>query len=179
MRLDGHDLRSLRLADLRRHVALVEQEPFVFHATIAENLRYARPEATESELAAAARGAGLERFIEALPERYGTVVGERGRALSAGERQRVAIARAYLADPTVLILDEPTAALDPVSERQVVAGYEALMKGRTTIVISHRRELARQADRIVVLEGARIADEGSPDELVERRGAFSALFGSS
>jgi ATP-binding cassette subfamily B protein len=179
VRLDGHDLRSLRLADLRRHVALVEQEPFVFHDTIAENLRYARPQATESELAAAARAAGIEEFIEALPERYGTVVGERGRALSAGERQRVAIARAYLADPTVLILDEPTAALDPISERQVVAGYEALMKGRTTIVISHRRELARQADRIVVLEGARIADEGSPDELVERRGAFSALFGSS
>jgi ATP-binding cassette subfamily B protein len=177
--LDGRDLKSLRLTDVRRHIVAVEQEPFVFHATIAENLRYARPEASDAELAAAARAAGIELFIESLPARYGTVVGERGRALSAGERQRIAIARAFLANPTVLVLDEPTAALDPISERQVVAGYAALMKGRTTIVISHRLELARQADRVVVLDGARIADQGPAAELAERRGAFRALFGGA
>jgi len=177
--LDGRDLKSLRLADVRRHVVSVEQEPFVFHATIAENLRYARPGASGAELAAAAGAAGIEPFIESLPARYDTVVGERGRALSAGERQRIAIARAFLANPTVLVLDEPTAALDPISERQVVAGYEALMKGRTTIVISHRLELARQADRVVVLDGARIADQGSASELAGRRGAFRTLFGGA
>jgi ATP-binding cassette subfamily B protein len=153
IRLDGLDLRCLKLADLRRQLVLVDQEPFVFHASVAENLRYVRPGASDSELREAANAAGIGEFIESLPARYETTVGERGTALSLGERQRLAIARAFLANPAVLILDEPTAALDPASERQVVAGYEALMKGRTTIVISHRFELARQADRVVVLGG--------------------------
>jgi ATP-binding cassette subfamily B protein len=104
-------------------------------------------------------------------------VGERGMALSAGERQRIAIARAFLADPAVLVLDEPTAALDPVSERQVVAGYAAIMRGRTTILISHRLELANQADRVIVLDGAKIAESGSPIELRRVRGSFAKLFG--
>jgi ATP-binding cassette subfamily B protein len=179
LRLDGRDLRTLRLADLRRHVALVEQTPFLFHATIAENLRYARPDATDEELRAAAEAAGLRDLLSRLPQGYGTVVGERGLALSAGERQRIAIARAFLARPAVLVLDEPTAALDPETERQVLSGYEALMRGRTTILISHRRLLAERADRVVVLDGARIVEAGPARELVARAGPFAALFGSA
>lgn len=179
VRLDGHDLRTLRLADLRRHVALVEQSPFLFHATIAENIRYARPEASDEDVAGAARAAGLEALLARLPDGLETRVGERGAALSAGERQRIAIARALIRDPAVLVLDEPTAALDPETERQVFAGYEALMRGRTTLVISHRRLLAERADRVVVLDGARLVESGRARELLARRGAFAALFGSA
>ncbi len=177
IRLDGKDLRTLRLADLRRHIVLVDQEPFVFHASIAENLRYACPNASLSDLKEAAAAAGIDEFIRNLPQQFETQVGERGMALSAGERQRIAIARAFLADPALLVLDEPTAALDPVSERQVVAGYEAIMKGRTTILISHRLELANQADKVIVLDGATIVESGSPEELQLRQGSFSRLFG--
>jgi ATP-binding cassette subfamily B protein len=176
VRLDGHDLRDVSLADLRRNVVLVDQEPFVFHASIAENLRYAKPAASQPELEAAARAASIDAFIRTLPQQYGTQVGERGMALSAGERQRLALARAFLADPAVLVLDEPTSSLDPIAERQVVAGYETLMHGRTTILISHRLELAMQADRVLVLDGARIVECGTPRELMEHRGSFARLF---
>ena len=175
VRLDGHDLRSLRLADVRRHVALVEQTPFLFHASIAENMRYARPGASQEELEAAARHAGIHDFIDGLPDQWETLVGERGRALSAGERQRIAIARAFLSGPAVLVLDEPTAALDPETERKVVAGYQALMKGRTTILISHRMLLASRADRVIVLQGARVVENGRPRELLARGGRFAQL----
>jgi ATP-binding cassette subfamily B protein len=154
IRVDGHDLRTVSLVDLRRHVALVDQEPCVFHATIAENIRYVRPEATDAEVHEAARSAGLERFIACLPNGYPTVVGERGAAVSAGERQRIAIARALLARPAVLVLDEPTAALDAATEREVVAGYLRAMRGRTTIVITHRAVLAAAADRVLDFSGA-------------------------
>jgi ATP-binding cassette subfamily B protein len=177
IRLDGKDLRTLKLTDLRRHIVLVDQEPSVFHASIAENLRYARPDASLADLQAAAAAAGIDEFIRNLPQQFETQVGERGTALSAGERQRIAIARAFLADPAILVLDEPTAALDPVSERQVVAGYEAIMKGRTTILISHRLELANQADKVIVLDGATIVESGTPEELQLRQGSFSKLFG--
>ena len=177
VRLDGHDLRTLRLGDLRRHVVLVEQEPVLLHGTIADNLRYVRPEASEQEIMAAARDAGIAAFIESLPQRYQTMVGERGLAVSAGERQRLALARAFLANPTVLVLDEPTAALDPVSERLVSAGYEAVMRNRTTVLITHRRDLAMRADRVVVLDGASIVETGTPRELVLRDGVFTGLFG--
>lgn len=179
VRIDGRDLRGLPLADLRRHVALVDQEPFVFHTSIAENIRYGRPEASEQEIENAARAAGIHEFIRNLPEGYSTTVGERGMALSAGERQRIAIARAFLMDPAVLVLDEPTASLDPVSERQVIDGYEAIMRERTTILISHRFELACQADRVLVLDGARIAEIGAPEDLQSRQGAFARLFARS
>jgi ATP-binding cassette subfamily B protein len=155
VRVDGHDLRTVRLADLRRHVALVDQEPCMFHATIAENIRYARPDATDADVAAAAHQAALDDFLGRLPDKLATVVGERGMALSAGERQRIAVARAFLANPSILILDEPSAALDPESERQVAEGYEAVMRGRTTIVITHRLELADRADRVLALDGQR------------------------
>ncbi len=177
--LDGHDLKTLRLEDLHRHVVAVQQEPFVLNTSIAENIRYARPDASDAEVVAAARAAGIEDFVESLPEQYETQVGERGRAVSAGERQRIAIACAFLADPAVLVLDEATASLDPVSESQVIIGYEALMQGRTTILISHRFELARKADRVVVLDEGRVVETGAPEELLAKRGALYALFASS
>ncbi len=156
VRIDGHDLRTVRLDDLRRHVALVDQEPSILHATIAENIRYARPAATDAEVAAAVHQAALDGFVARLPQGLATVVGERGTALSAGERQRIAVARAFLANPSILILDEPSAALDAESERQIAEGYEAVMRGRTTIVITHRAELARRADRVLEIDGTRL-----------------------
>jgi len=176
VRLDGHDLRDLRLDDIRKHVVLVEQEPTLFHASVADNIRYVRPGATDAEVARAAEAAGIARFIAALPNGFATQVGERGLALSAGERQRIALARAFLADPAVLVLDEPTAALDAIAQRQVIDGYQAVMKGRTTLLITHRRELALAADRVVVLEGARVVDAGRPQELAARPGVFARLF---
>ena len=178
VRLDGRDLRTLPLAFVRRHVALVDQAPFVFHTSLRENVRYARPDADDDAVAGAVRAAGLDDLVRGLPEGLDTVVGERGSALSAGERQRVAIARAFLADPRVLVLDEATAALDPVTEGRVVGGYEALMRARTTVVITHRLELARRADRVVALDGSRVAEIGPPDELLARDGFFARLFRS-
>jgi ATP-binding cassette subfamily B protein len=178
IRLDGIDLRQLSLTDLRRHVVLVDQEPVLFHASIAENIRYARPDATDDELQRAALLAGVDEVGARLPDGVDTIVGERGTALSAGERQRVAIARALLTDPSVLVLDEPTAALDPVVERQVLSGYERAMRGRTTIVITHRLSLASAADRVVVLGDGGIVEQGKPQELQIAGGAFAALFSS-
>ncbi|HVT40948.1 MAG TPA: ABC transporter ATP-binding protein [Gemmatimonadaceae bacterium] len=176
--LDGHDVKSLRLADLRRHMVVVDQEPFVFNATIGENIRYARPDAPDADVLEAARAAGLGDLLARMPDGITTSVGERGRALSAGERQRLAIARAFLANPAVLVLDEATGALDPATEAQVVSGYEAVMRGRTTIVITHRLELARRAERIVVLDRGRIVEEGSAETLLQRGEAFVTLFGA-
>ncbi len=155
IRIDGHDLRTVRLGDLRSRIALVDQEACVLHASIAENIRYARPEATDAAVEAAARHAALDGFVDTLPGRYATVVGERGTALSAGERQRIALARAFLVEPDVLVLDEPTASLDPETERQVIDGYLAVMRGRTTIVITHRLAVARRADRIITVTETR------------------------
>ena len=174
--LDGHDVRGLRLADLRRHVVLVEQEPTLLHATVGENIRYASPGASEAEVRRAADAAGIARFVESLPKGYDTLVGERGLAVSAGERQRIALARAFLANPAVLVLDEPTAALDAQSQRQVIDGYRRIMSGRTTILITHRRELAMAADHVVVLDGARVVEAGPPSVLASRPGPFATLF---
>ena len=160
--LDGIELRALRLEDMRRSVVLVDQEPFFFHATIAENLRYLKPEAAEAEIRAAAAAAGIAEFVDTLPRGYATVMGEEGVAFSTGERQRLALARALLADPAVLVLDEPSAALDAESEQRILAGYREKMQGRTVIVITHRAELARAADRVLRLEGARVTEAVAP-----------------
>ena len=176
VRLDGHDLRTVRLTDLRRHVVFVEQEPTLLHATMAENIRYARPEASDDDVARAGDAAGLASFIARLPQGYATIVGERGSQMSAGERQRIAIARAFLANPSVLVLDEPTAALDPASERQVVESYLAVMRGRTSIVISHRAAVAEAADQVAVIEGSRLVEAGAPAALATSGGSFSRLF---
>jgi len=161
--LDGHDLRALCLDDVRRHIVLVEQEPVLLHASIGENIRYRCPAATDDDMRRAAEAAGIARFIEELPQRYGTIVGERGLALSAGERQRVALARAFLVNPAVLVLDEPTAALDQATERAVIEGYQSIMRGRTTIVITHRRELAESATRVLTIEEGRVVTGSAPD----------------
>lgn len=174
--LDGHNLKTVSLEHLRRAVGIVDQEPCILHASIAENIRYARPDATDDEVKAAARQAALEPFIERLPQGFDTIVGERGSALSAGERQRIATARAFLTKPAVLVLDEPTAALDPIAEREVIAGYKAVMRGQTTIVITHRLDVASRADRIIVLTGARAVEDGSPAELRAKAGRFTELF---
>jgi ATP-binding cassette subfamily B protein len=174
--LDGIDVRAARIADVRRQVVVVDQEPFVFNASIAENIRYAKPTASDHEVREAADAAGLSELLHRLPEGIHTSAGERGRALSAGERQRLAIARAFLADPAVLVLDEATGSLDPATEAQVAEGYEAVMRDRTTIIITHRLELARRADRIVVLERGRFVEEGTADALLAQRDVFAGLF---
>jgi ATP-binding cassette subfamily B protein len=174
--LDGVDLRTARLADVRRHMLVVDQDPFVFNTTLVENIRYARPDASDADVRKAADAAGLSALLDRLPLGLDTSAGERGRALSAGERQRLALARAFLADPAVLILDEATGALDPATEAQVAAGYEAVMAGRTTIIITHRLELARRTDRVFVLEHGRIVEQGTATTLLGLGQSFASLF---
>jgi ATP-binding cassette subfamily B protein len=150
---------------LRRNVALVPQDPALFHRTIAENIAYGAPEATADDIVAAARAAHADAFIQRLPKGYDTLVGERGVKLSGGERQRVAIARAILTDAPILILDEATSSLDNETERDVQAAMEAVMDGRTTILIAHRLSTIRNADRILVFNQGRIVEQGTHDEL--------------
>ena len=177
IRIDGRDLRTLVLADLRQSVQSVEQDAVLFHATVEENVRYARPNASDAEVTRAIEAAGLAGFVATLPDGLRTVVGDRGLALSAGERQRLALARAFLANPAVLILDEPSSALDPVAERQIIEGFRTIMRGRTTILISHRLDLVKSADFVVMLDGATVVEQGSPAELEARGGSFATLFG--
>ncbi|KRE26463.1 ABC transporter [Mycobacterium sp. Soil538] len=174
--LDGVDLRDLRQSDLRRHVVMVTQENFMFGGTVADNIRFGRPGATDEEVRAAARAVGADGFIDALPEGYDTDVAKRGDRLSAGQRQLVAFARAFLADPAVLILDEATSSLDIPSERMVQRALETVLAERTAIVIAHRLSTVQIADRVLVLEHGRIVEDGSPEELTARAdGHYAAL----
>ena len=173
--IDGRDLRDVRLADLRREVVLVEQTAFLFNSTITENIRYGSPSADIDAITQAARSASIDDFIRSLPEGYDTQVGERGQALSAGERQRIALARALLRDPAVLVLDEPTASVDPITEQTIAAALRSVMKGRTTVVISHRLSLIERADWVVVIDNGRVVECGRPDELLARGDALASL----
>jgi ABC transporter fused permease/ATP-binding protein len=175
VRLDGHDLRTLDPDALRRHIGVVSQEPILFATTIAENIRYGRPDATDDEVRAAAQAANADGFIQAFSEGYGTLVGERGVRLSGGQKQRVAIARALLKDPRLLVLDEATSALDAENEHLVQEALERLMRGRTTIVIAHRLSTIQGADRVVVLDGGRVVEQGSHAELVRHDGLYKKL----
>ncbi len=174
--VDGHDLRSVTQDSLRRQLGVVPQEAFLFSGTIAENIAFGRPDATTDEIQAAARAVGAHDFIGALEHGYDTQVGERGAQLSAGQRQLVAFARALAADPRVLILDEATSNVDLHTEGRIEEGLRRLLAGRTAIVIAHRLSTIRQAGRIVVLDGGRIVEQGTHDELLEAQGAYWRLY---
>ncbi|MGD8320996.1 MAG: ATP-binding cassette domain-containing protein, partial [Gemmatimonadota bacterium] len=174
--VDGVDIRDIRIAGLRSHLGIVSQETVLFHDTVRANIAYGRPDASEEEIERAARAAHAHDFIEQLPRRYDTVVGERGTELSGGQRQRIAIARAILRDPPILVLDEATSALDTESERLVQDAIERLLEGRTVFVIAHRLSTVQKADQILVVEEGRIVERGDHTSLLARGGVYRRLY---
>ena len=177
--IDGQDVRDLQLADLRSHIGIVTQDPFLFSSSIAENIRFGRPEATDDEVQAAARAAQADDFIEALPEGYETVVGERGFTLSGGQRQRIAIARALVMDPRILILDDATSSVDVETEFRIRAALQEVMRGRTTFIIAHRPSTISLADEVVVLDHGQIEERGTHGDLMAAGGLYAHMFGDA
>jgi ATP-binding cassette subfamily B protein len=176
IRLDGVDIRSIAVADYRRHIGLVLQEPFLFFGTIAENIAYGKPSATRAEIISAARAAHAHEFILRLPHGYDSLVGERGQSLSGGERQRISIARALLIDPQILILDEATSSVDSTTEKEIQKALDNLVKGRTTIAIAHRLSTLRKADRLIVLDRGQIIEQGGHDQLMSLGGVYRRMY---
>jgi ATP-binding cassette subfamily B protein len=177
--VDGHDVRDLKLDDLRRHIGVVTQDPFLFSASIAENIRAGRPEASDEEVRAAATAAQADGFVAALPEGYETVVGERGFTLSGGQRQRLAIARALVMDPRILILDDATSSVDVETEFRIREALVEVMKGRTTFIIAHRPSTISLADEVIVLDHGRVVERGSHGELMAAGGVYAQMFGDA
>ena len=173
--LDGIDLRDLTEVDLRRAVITVTQESFLFSGTVADNIRLGQPTAERAEVEAAARAIGAHEFIERLPQGYDTDVHQKGARLSAGQRQLVSFARAFLADPAVLILDEATSSLDVPSERLVQHALRTLLRDRTAVIIAHRLTTVEIADRVLVVDGGRVVEDGSPADLIDDHGRYAAL----
>jgi ATP-binding cassette subfamily B protein len=176
IKVDGIDIRSFAIADYRRHIGLVLQEPFLFFGTIADNIAYGKPDATRAEIIAAARAAHAHEFILRLPQGYDSMVGERGQGLSGGERQRISIARALLINPRILILDEATSSVDSETEKEIQKALDNLVQGRTTIAIAHRLSTLQRADRLVVLDRGQVVEEGRHDDLMAREGAYFRLY---
>jgi len=174
--IDGHDIRDVDIQSLRRQIGFVLQDPFLFSASIEDNIRYGRPKADHAEVAAAARAAHIAEFIDTLPDRYQSVIGERGTGLSGGQRQRLAIARALLCDPAILILDDATSSVDSENEHQITAALEALMHGRTTFVIAHRLASVVRADKIIVLNAGQVEAVGPHAELLERSPLYRTIY---
>jgi ABC-type multidrug transport system fused ATPase/permease subunit len=173
--VDGVSLRRLSEPQLRSVVAMVTQENFLFSGTVADNIAFGRPDATRAEIQAAARAIGADAFVEALPDGYDTDLGKRGSRLSAGQRQLVAFARAFLADPAVLILDEATSSLDVPSERAVQRALRTVLAERTALIIAHRLSTVEIADRVLVLDGGRVVEDGAPDDLLGAEGHYARL----
>jgi ATP-binding cassette subfamily B protein len=174
--VDGVDVQDVKVVSLRREIGIVAQDPFLFSATVRENIAFGEPDATDEEIRAAARLAQADEFIEALPEGYDTVIGERGITLSGGQRQRIAIARALLVDPRILILDDATASVDATTEARIRLGFRQAMAGRTTIIIAHRLSTLALADELVVLDRGRIAARGTHEELLERSLVYREIY---
>ncbi len=174
--LDGQDIKGLTQQSLRRQIGLVQQDVFLFGESVTYNIAYAKPEATDAEIKAAASAAAADEFISQLPKGYDTEIGERGVKLSGGQKQRLAIARVFLKNPPVVVLDEATSALDNITEKQIQRELDNLAKGRTTLIIAHRLSTIRHADKIVVLKDGAVVECGSHEELLERRGAYHELY---
>ena len=174
--MDGVDVRQWNLAALRRQISIIEQDIFLFSRSIAENIAFGKPDASQEEIEVAARAAQAHDFIADFPEGYQTVIGERGVMLSGGQRQRIALARAFLANPAILILDDSTSAIDSATEDQIQRAIEAASRGRTTILITHRLSQIRWADKIVVLRKGEVVAQGTHEELLEQSQAYRDIF---